>query len=301
MVTVAAGVYVKLVGVALIWGGTFIAGRVAAAEMHPATAALWRYVLATLTLLGAARVLEGPLPVLSPRQWIGVTLLGATGVAAYNLCFMYGLQTVPAGRASLIVALNPAVILLGAGLFLRERIVARKAGGILLALAGAVFVIGHGDPLAIFSGGIGVGDVTILGCVFSWAAFTLIGKRMMAGMTPLALTTYASVTGTAILALAVEITGGSFVPHPSVQGFIALAFLGVFGTAIAFVWYTDGVRRIGPPGAAIFINLVPVVAVTLGVLLLDERLEPSLVAGGLLVLAGIGLINRAPAPVPASP
>jgi drug/metabolite transporter (DMT)-like permease len=287
-------VYAKLVGVALIWGGTFIAGRVAAAEMHPSTAALWRYLFASVTMLAAARLIEGPLPALSLRQWVGVALLGATGVAAYNLCFMYGLERVPAGRASLIVALNPAFILLGSIVFFGERLDLRRGAGILLALAGAAVVIGHGDPLAMLTGGMSSGDVIILGCVVSWASFTLIGKRMMAGMSPIALTTYASLAGTAMLALATFATGGTFAIHPSAAGWMALAFLGVFGTGVAFVWYTDGVRRIGAPNAAIFINLVPVAAVALGVLMLGETPEPAWLSGGLLVLAGVWLINRAP-------
>ena len=284
-------VYLKLVGVAAIWGGTFVAGRIASAEMAAATAALWRYVLACAVLVVAAFALERGLPRLSARQWLGVTLLGATGVAAYNLCFMWGLKTVPAGRASLIVALNPAATLAGAALLFGERLTRRTVTGILIALAGAAIVIGRGDPLALLRGGLGAGELTILGCVASWSAFTLIAKRLMAGLSPLAITVYASLTGTLMLAVAALVDGAPLVPSASPAAWLALAFLGAFGTAVAFVWYNDGVRRLGAARAPVFINLVPVFAVALGALVLGERIDASMLAGGALVLAGVYTLN----------
>ncbi|NDP43592.1 MAG: DMT family transporter [Aromatoleum sp.] len=288
----------KLALVALIWGGTFIAGRIATMEMSPATAALWRYLIACAALVIAAFALEGGLPRLSQRQWVAVTLLGATGVFAYNLCFMFGMKTVAAGRASLIVALNPAMIMLGSALILRERIEARKVLGIAIALAGAAIVIGRGNPLALLSGAAGTGEALMFGCALSWMAFTLIAKRVMRGLSPLAMTTYASLLGTVMLALAVTLTGAEFIPHFSPAGAVALVFLGVLGTAVAFVWFNDGVRVLGPSRAAVFINLVPVAAVTLGVLLLGETVDAPVIAGGALVVTGVWLLNRAPRVVP---
>jgi hypothetical protein len=72
-----AAVYAKLVLVALIWGGTFIAGRVATLEVAPASAALWRYVIASVAVAILHGILAGRLPRLTARQWLGVTLLGA--------------------------------------------------------------------------------------------------------------------------------------------------------------------------------------------------------------------------------
>ena len=73
---------------------------------------------------------------------------------------------------------------------------------------------------------------------------------------------------------------------------LALGFVGVFGSALAFVWFYEGVRALGPARAAVFINLVPVAAIALGVLLLGEPLELSMLVGGALVIGGIWLINR---------
>jgi len=293
-------VYSKLVLVAIIWGGTFIAGRVAATEMPAPTAALWRYLIACGALLLLSWRLEGGLPVLSRQQWVGVILLGMTGVAAYNLLFMFGLERVPASRGSLIMAFNPVATLLGAALFLGEPLTRYRVAGILLALLGVSIVLGHGHPLQLFTGHVGIGEVALLGCAMAWATYTLLGKRILQGLSPLAATTYAALTGVAILAIAAALSGDLIVPQASLTGWICLAYLGVFGTAVAFVWFYDGVKVLGPARTAVFINLVPVAAVTLGVLLLGEPLEMSMLSGGVLVILGVFIINRPTAPAPAA-
>jgi drug/metabolite transporter (DMT)-like permease len=75
--------------------------------------------------------------------------------------------------------------------------------------------------------------------------------------------------------------------------------MGTAGTAIAFVWFLEGVQVLGPARAAIFVNLVPVAAITLGVLLLGERVTVAMLAGAALVVAGVFIINRPAASTPA--
>jgi drug/metabolite transporter (DMT)-like permease len=288
--------FVKLALVAVIWGGTFIAGRIVTAEMPAAQAALWRYVVASVAMLGALLLLERRWPALTWRQGAGIAVLGATGVLAYNLCFMQGLKTVSASRGALIIALNPVVTALGAWAFFRDRMTMAKAAGVLLALAGATVVISHGRPDALLHGALGRGEALLLGCVAAWVTYTLVGKRMLLGLSAVAAATYAAWAGTAMLALVALATGdGVAAPEASAKAWMAIAYLGVIGTAVAFVWYYEGVHAIGPAPAAVFINLVPVSAVLLGVLLLRESLDAATLAGGALVVAGVVLINRAPA------
>lgn len=282
----------KLVAVAAIWGGTFIAGRVASLAMAAPTAALWRYLVASAALVAFVAWRERGLPRLTRDQWLGVTLLGASGVAAYNLFFMFGLERVPASRGSLIMALNPAVIMLGGVLFLGEPFTRARVAGIALALVGVAIVLGHGNPLGLFAGHVGIGEAALFGCVLSWATYTLVGKRVLAGLSPLVATTYAALVGTGLLALACAVSGDLAFPPSDAKVWIALGFLGVFGTAVGFVWFYDGVIAIGPARTAVFINLVPVFAIVFGVLLLGERVEAAMLVGGAIVVAGIWIINR---------
>ncbi|MEO8507432.1 MAG: DMT family transporter [Betaproteobacteria bacterium] len=286
------GIYAALVVMAVCWGGAFIGGRIAVAEMTPLAAALWRYVIATIALLAVAFALERGLPRLAARQWLAVALLGATGVVMFNLFFMYGLARVPASRGSLIMALNPAITLLGAVLFLHERLTRNKVFGIVVALAGVAIVLSHGNPADLVRGSVGVGEVVLFGCPIAWAAYTLIGKRMLTGISAIAVTTYAALTGTAMLAVLAAFSGDLLPPVASLRAWMAIAFVGLFGTALAFVLFYEGVRTIGPARTSVFINLVPVAAIVFGVLLLGEPLDASMLVGGALVIAGVLLLNR---------
>ena len=285
--------YAKLVAVPAIWGGTFIAGRILALAVPAAVGSLLRYVVATLALLAAAWWLEGGLPRLARRQALGTLLLGATGIFAYNLFFLGALARLPASRTSLIIALNPIITIAAASLLLGERMSARRWLGVAVALAGVWIVVSRGDVLGSVAGAVGTGELLMFGGVCSWAAYTLVGRRVLAGMSPLAATTYASLWGTPLLALAaapdlLELRVAD-VTRPVV---LSVLYLGVLGTAVAFVWYYQAVQRLGAARTVIFNNLVPVFGATFGVLLLGEPLLPSMLVGGLVAVAGVMLVTR---------
>lgn len=292
----STAVYVKLALVAATWGSTFIAGRIVSAQMSASVAALGRFVIATATLLILVAILEHGLPRLTWRKWMQFTLLGAIGVAAYALLFMYALQSVTASRGALIMALIPAATLLGGAMFLGEPLTRPRVLGIALALLGVAVDLGDGNPLRMFTGPIGIGEIAMFGCVLAWTAYTLLGKRVLGeGMSPLAATTCSALTGTVILAIACAVLGEFALPKADWKGWLSLAFMGVLGTAIAYFWFFDGVKVIGPARAAVFINLVPIVAITLGVVLLGEPLKWSMVIGAAMEVSGVWVINRAAA------
>ena len=284
-------IYAKLTGVALVWGGSFIAARVVAVEMPAPTAALWRYVIATGTLVVLSLVFEHGLPRISRAQVIGVSLLGVTGVVLYNLLFLYGMESVSASRGSLIIATVPAATLIGGALFLHEPLTLRRGAGIAIALFGVAVELGHGNPLVLFQGHAGMGEAALFGGVLSWAAYTLVGKRLLTDLSPLAATTYAALIGTAFLAALCLATGDFVWPDATPRGWAGLAFLGLFGTALAYIWFYDGVKAVGPARTSVFVNLVPIAAITFAVLLLHEPLELSMVVGAALVVSGVFIIN----------
>ncbi len=285
--------YVKLIAAMAMWGGTWIAGRVIAQELSaPLAVAALRFVLSGLAVGGFMLLSEGRLPVpQSGRDWGLIWALGFFGIFLYGLCFFFGLQRIPAGRGALVVALNPAVIVITAWLIGKERMTPRKAVGSLIALAGCLTVIGNGDPLALFQGTVGLGEWLIVGCVLSWTAYTFIGWQATGRFSPLATTFYASLSGAILLGLAALLQGDIDPAAWSWRVWSGMGFLAIFGTAIAYTWFTDAVHRLGAGHASIFINLVPVFAVLQAALLLGERLGLAVLAGGTLVIAGVWLTS----------
>ncbi|PNG31914.1 MULTISPECIES: DMT family transporter [Pseudomonas] len=289
-------VYCKLVAVTMIWGGTFVAGRYLAGGLSPWLAASLRFLLASLALLGFMAVARIALVRPSLKQLGQLALLGFFGIFFYNLCFFLGLQQVNASRASLIVALNPAVIALASWALFKERLSRRKLLGILSCLSGAALVICSRDPSALAAGAGGwYGDLLILGCVLGWGVYSLCSKGLNQHLGPLQTVTYSILMGTLML-WAATLARGEFDLHAIVrldlsQG-LSLLYLGVLGSALAYIWYYEGLRRIGATRSGVFIALNPLTAVLLGALLLGEQLSLVMGMGGVLILGGIYQCNK---------
>lgn len=282
--------YGKLLLMAFFWGGTFIAGRLLAGEVLPFSAAFLRFTIASVVLLLISLRTYGSLPPVKRADLLPLLLLGASGIFAYNAFFFKGLETVEAGRAAVIIANNPIFIALFAALFFRESLNVRKIVGILLSIFGAVVVITKGDMSALLSSGIGSGEWLIFGCVASWVTYSLVGRKVLNSFTPLISVTYSALIGTLMLFPAACAEG--MLDHladypPSAWG--SLFYLGLCGTVLGFVWYYQGIQKIGSSRAGQFINFVPVSAVLLAVTVLNEPLTWSLLIGLLLVSGGVYL------------
>lgn len=286
-------IYLKLVGSAVLWGGTWVAGRILGRYMGPFSAAFLRFALASAFLVFLTGRLEGGVPRLTRANFPWLLALAATGIFAYNALFFAGLRTVPAGRAALIVAAIPAVVALCSAVAFKERFTPLKACGIVLSFGGVGLIVSNGDPGRLLASGLSTGDLYIFGCVATWAAYTLIGKKAMEHVAPYGAVTWSCILGAAMLlppALATGLWREASTAGPVAWG--CLLFFGVLATGFGFSWYYEGVKAIGPTKAGVFINLVPVVAVFLGWCLLGEPLSHSLAVGGMCVLSGVWLTNR---------
>lgn len=282
--------YLKLLMTATLWGGTFISGRMLAGSVAPFSAAFFRFLLATVFLYIIVVRREGKIPMPARGQILPLILLGLTGVFAYNVLFFNGLKLVSAGRASIIIANNPIVISVLSAIFFAERLTPTKSFGILISVAGAVIAISNGNPAALFAGGIGRGDVYIFGCVLSWSAYSLLGKHAMHTLSPLIAVSHSSAVGMMALLIPACLEGmPAALPSYSAMDWANLAYLGWFGTVLGFVWYYEGIRKIGASRASLFINFVPISAICLAHIILDEPLKPSLLIGAALVVGGVTL------------
>ncbi len=285
--------YWQLTTAVAIWGFSWLCGRVVAAEGIPAIpAAAGRFILGSLGL-AVVMALDRPWPRPSGGTVIRLLAMGFFGVFLYNLCFFNGLRTVPAGRASLMASLQPAVVFLFSAVVWNEPVTRMRVVGLVISFCGALLVLSQGDPAKLFESGLNTGDLWILGCVLSWVVYTLLG-RTMAGRIPAGPTTaYSTWAGTALVLLFMAVEGTGANPAEwSPRALAAIAFLGICGTTVAFLLFLHGLGQIGASRASIFINLVPVFGVLSGTLVLGERLSAATLAGGALVLAGVRLLNR---------
>ncbi|QHF50670.1 DMT family transporter [Pseudomonas sp. S49] len=294
-------VYLTLAAVTMIWGGTFVAGRFLAGSLSPMFAASLRFLLASAALLGFLWLARIPLARPTRRQWLQLALLGFFGIFFYNLCFFYGLQYINASRASLIVALNPAVIGLVSWWLFKERLGRVKTAGIATCMVGAGLVIISRNPqLLAATPHAWIGDLLILGCVLGWGVYSLFSRDLNRTLGPVQTVTYSILIGTVMLWALAALRGElswQALNNLGLAQWLSLLYLGVLGSALAYIGYYDGIRKIGATRSGVFIALNPLTAVILGALLLGEQLTAAMYLGGALILTGIYLCNKPLAPV----
>ena len=291
------GVYVKMVASSVLWGGTFVAGRFLAGDLPPLLLSSLRFVLASATLGLYLFATNKTLVLPERKQLIQLAFLGFFGVFAYNLFFFSGLTYTTASRASLVVALNPAMIALASSFFFKELLRPMQKIGIGMCIVGAGLVILSQNELdALLQTGDLSGDIIILGCVLSWTIYSVCSRDLSKKLGALCTVCYSIWFGTALLCLATAclLPEGSFVAvgNLSALSWMALAYLGAVGSAIAYVWYYDAIRWIGATRSGAFIALNPLSAVVLGVLLFGESIGMLAGLGGALAVTGIYLNNK---------
>ena len=286
--------YAMLVLVSVIWGGTFVAGRFLAGDMPPLLMAAIRFLLASATLALYLAATRTRLPLPTRIQFALSAFLSFFGIFAYNICFFIGLRYTEASRASLIIALNPAMIAIVARLLLGERLSIQKTFGIFLSLLGAGTVILSRSGGASFA--VSGGDLLILGCVASWVIYSVFSPNLSRSLSPLATVTYSIWIGTVMLVVAALFsqpitTIPATIAQLDAAQWLSLIYLGAIGSALAYILYYEAIRRVGAMRSGAFIALNPVTGVLLGWLLFGELIKSTILAGGVAVVAGICAIN----------
>lgn len=295
--------YLMLTGMAICFGGTWVAGAVAVDAAPPFSIAAIRFGVASILLVAWARLAGRPLSALRASDWPLVIGLGVTAIAGYNWLFLTGLTLAPASDGAIIVpGLAPVFTLVLAGAFLQERLGLRGFIGLAVAAAGLFLVVNPGgaaDDRRL------LGDVLFIAGAACWGVYSVLARIASRRFDAVSTTLYGTAIGTAILIPAALLEGGiERVAAAPAEALAGIAYLAVFGTVAAFVLLNLGMARIGAARASAFALLVPVVGVLSSVVLLDEPLGPLTVLGGMIVLVGLWLVEHrgtsrvAPQPAP---
>jgi drug/metabolite transporter (DMT)-like permease len=283
--------YSKLLLTAVFWGGTFIAARVVMRDVGAFPAAFLRFALASCFLLLFTWRIEKGLPRLKKEQIVPIIMLGMH-IFLYNLFFFKALKIIDAGRAAVIVALNPIVIGMLSSLFFKEKLTAARIIGLVVSVTGAIVVVSRGSAAELTGGGFGRGELYVCFAVLGWVFYSLLGKATMSELSPLVTVTYSSLVGTVALSIPAGIEGvfGEMFAYTGVA-WLSIFYLGFFGTVVGFVWFYEGIDKIGATRASQFINFVPISAVLLAFIVLKEPITVSLSIGTILVCSGVCLSN----------
>ena len=288
--------FLVLLAVSATWGLAFAGIKILLeGGLHPLDLTVWRFMLTMVGVAGGFAWLwarRRDRLVFHRRHWPVFVLLGFLAVPAYHLSLNFGEDRTPAGVAALIVGTGPVWIAILATLFLRERLTPRRMTGILLAFAGtAVIVLGgeSGDALDLEpSRGFVVGALLVLLAPISWAAYSVVAKRMLRTYSSIVLTVYLMTLGTVMVlpALAFPQSGGA-VPPLTWGEWAWVAYLGIGAGFLGYVGWNFGVTNMDASRAGAFVYFVPVFAVMWSAILLDEPITPAIALGGGLTIVGV--------------
>ncbi len=281
--------WLLLVGLSVLWGGSFFFNKLALTDLRPFTLVLGRVGLAAVALnvLVLARGLRMPT---TPRIWLAFLAMGALNNLIPFSLIVWGQTRIPSGLASILNATTPLWTVVVAHLLTRDdRLTWSRLGGVLLGLAGVVVMIG---PAALLGLSLDVlAELAVLGAALSYAFAGVFGRRFR-DLPPL-VTATGQVTATTVMALPIALaldrpwTG----PAPGAVTWAALAGLALLSTALAYVIYFRILAASGATNLLLVTFLIPVSALVLGTTVLGERLEPRQLAGMALIGAGLAAID----------
>ena len=281
--------YVLLLLTTLFWGGNAIAGKLAVGHISPMllTTARWGLALILLTILGWRRLVDDwptirrNLPLLVSLGAIGFTVFNAALYTALLYTTAINVSIEQAGIPMLIFLLNFAIF--------RIRVAWGQIVGFLMSIAGIVLTASHGNPASLLALDINFGDLLMLGGCLVYAAYTVALRfKPVIHWQSLMILLTASALVTSLPFLAAEFQfGGGVVPDA--RGWAIIAYVVVFPSILAQIFYIRGVELIGANRAGLFINMVPIFGTLLSILLLGEDFHLYHAVAMALALGGIWL------------
>ena len=283
-----AGAYLLVLMATLFWGGNVTLGRALRYSAGPFTIAAGRMCVASLVFLLLFRSL--PAPERRPGRegpWLlGMSLLGMVGCP---VTLYLALRFTTASSTSLINGTGPLVTALLATLLLRTRLTRSQLGGVLLSLFGVVLVIGGSEGRTLSSFKLNQGGLIMLLNVVMWGLYSVMGRIITRNHSALWVTAFSTWFSVPFLVAAAALEWRVTPPTVNVALVLAVLYMGVFATCVAYMAWNEGVRRVGPDGAMAFYNMLPVFGMLLGALFLGERMTRVQFLGGGLIIAG-GLV-----------
>lgn len=282
--------YLLLVLTTLFWSGNMVLGRAIREQVPPLSLAFWRWTIAlALTLPLALPLLSAQWPLLR-RGWKAIVILGLLGVGGYNTLAYIGLNHTPATNAVLLNSFIPVATIALSWAFLDKRLRGIEWFGVLLSLLGVATIVCRGDLQTLASLSPNVGDLWMLGAVFTWALYTIGLQWRPAGIDPMLLLAAFTVVGLLALAPAYawEIAQGKRIVV-SAGSLAGIAYTGLFPGFLGYVFYNRAVADVGASKASLFLHLMPVFGTLLSAIFLAEIPHGYHYAGIALIFTGIYL------------
>jgi len=276
----SARAWTLFAAVSVLWGIPYLFIKLAVEDLSPVMVA-WSRILVAFAVLLPYAIHKGALRGLG-KHWRALLIYSTVEIVLPWPLIGFGEQRVSSGLAAILIAAVPLVVaLMALRVDAEERAEGSRLVGLVIGFAGVVVLLGldvAGRPGEL------LGALAILLAAVGYAAGPMIIKQKLRSLDPLGPVTASM--GISGLVLTVPALASAPASVPSGQTLLSVLVLGLFCSALAFLFFFALIQDVGPGRATVITYVNPVVAVALGVTLLGEGLGPTAVAGLLLILAG---------------
>ncbi len=275
----------------LLGGSSFPLIKVFFGEMQPVAMAFVRSLISVPLLLLVAYYLNPNVKAVL-KNWKALFLLGVVGITVFQLFQNFGLVYATAMESSVLLNTDPIYIAIMASVFLKEKLDLRKVAGIVIAFIGISVIVLRGSSGTFVLTPLGIlGDVLAIGGAFSWAVYSIYGKKVMDKVTPYDMTAYAALFGTIILGILAFGFEGISLPT-SVNGWAILVYLGLLVSGVAYLMWFVALEGISAYKAGIALFFMPLVGIIVSAIILGETLDLAFGIGAVIVVIGMYITMR---------
>ena len=273
----------------LVWGSSFLWIKIAVGFMGPLAVAAFRQLIGVLGLLVVMRIQQQPFP----RDWRTLrayVILGVLQSAVPFALIAWGETRIDSGLAAILNGTMPLFTILIAHFWLHDdKITPARLAGLIVGFGG-VLVLGSRDLGPEGFHGTAWGQLAVLVATLSYAVASTFSRRNLRDEPPLLQATMVVLVGDVILWSSVGIAEPLHLPTAALP-WIALAWLGLLGSCLAYLLYFYLINAWGPTRASLVTYVFPVIGLILGIAFLGERVDWHLVLGSLLVVSGIVVVH----------
>jgi drug/metabolite transporter (DMT)-like permease len=280
--------WAALLIVYVVWGSTYLAIRISVETIPPFLGAGLRFAAAGIVLGGIIAVRRGPAALrVTGRQILSAALVGVLLLAGGNgMVVVAEAHRVPSGIAALLIATVPLIVVV-LRIVTGDRPQAATLAGVLVGFAGlAILVLSRGGNATVPLGW----ALVVVAAAASWALGSFVSRPLSLPPDPFVASVYEMLAGAAFIVLSGVLTGERLPTHVSTRSWLALGYLVVAGSIVAFTAYVWllGNAPISLVSTYAYVN--PAVAVALGALVVSERITPLMLVCGLIIIVGVALV-----------
>ncbi len=277
----------------IVWGASFVATKISLQYVAP-TALVWIRFSMGVCVLGLAVVLKKQFTLPKGKDWGYFALLGFLGITFHQWLQSTGLLTAQATTTAWIVSTTPVFMAILGLIILRENLAWYQTAGIFLATFGVLLVVTQGDVRALTAGKFGTsGDFLVLISALNWAVFSTLSRSGLKKHPATRMMFFVMSFGWLFSSILFFSTSGfsQISPIPW-NGWIAILFLGILCSGIAYIFWYDALKDLPVAQTGAFLYLEPFVTLIVASMVIRETILLASIIGGIIILIGVWLVNR---------